>query len=226
MEVFELTAQVAFSEKLPQHRVLREIGSYIGSMAESAGQEREMYTFDLPYPREEKKCYEPGKVYSFHIRTVSVKIKDILAQRLPWYSTETVQGLSAEAEVLPRAMLYRVYSVSPVVFLASGGYRRGKDRRKNIITLLEQDLLRKYHMIYPDRIRDKITMLKNVRIENRAPLSVNCGGRILMGDRLDILPETDPVSQDIFYVALGTGLGNYTEYGNGFMGYRVLKEWI
>lgn len=231
MQVFEMTVQIAFSELISYRQISERVGDFIASAgrpgdgnAAGAKQIYEDYTFDQPYPREDGRVYLTGKVYSVHIHTVNEQLAQYWERKLLYHSTETVQGLSAELRIIPRMQICRVYSLTPVMLGKGNRNWREKDGSAAIVSVLEKELIRKYHLTHNDRLQSGVHLIKGVRIENRKPIMMNLKGRILCGDRLDIFPESDAFAQEVFYTVLGTGIGRHTSRGMGFLETRPFRE--
>ena len=97
MKRFELSVQIAFSERMSLGEAVRAIVQYLSE----GGQMKtcEWYTFMIPDPGEGAGYFCPGRVYTFYVRTNCEKLAVGWMERLPWYSTELIQGLSSEMSV-------------------------------------------------------------------------------------------------------------------------------
>ena len=97
MKRFELSVQIAFSERMSWEEAVSAIAQYLSE----GGQMKtcEWCTFAIPDPGDGTGCFCPGRVYTFYVRTNCEKSAADWMGKLPWYSTELIQGLSSEMSV-------------------------------------------------------------------------------------------------------------------------------
>ncbi len=231
MQSYELSLQLAFSEETPLHlssdKINRFILAAVSDRIRTLWIRRKIdgYVFNNPHPQETDRIYRPGKIYTIHIRTISRMIAELLAERLEYFATPEVQGLSLEAGILPRMQLYRIFSVTPLVLYTERGYWRNTMNAHQFENLIRTDLLQKYNGLHSVKLFGDFPIFSSLRIVNHKPIAVYDDGISLLGDRINIDVAPNWQAQELMYMALGMGIGERNAKGCGFMGYKMLKNW-
>lgn len=61
------------------------------------------------------------------------------------------------------------------------------------------------------------------RVDNRTPIATNFKGRRMLGDKITLTVDTGIEAQNIAYMLLGTGIGDMSPRGYGYMNYQYIK---
>jgi CRISPR-associated endoribonuclease Cas6 len=87
---------------------------------------------------------------------------------------------------------------------------------------LQDNLLRKYEMIYNEKLNPENNFIEYFQIKNNKPQTLFFKSIKFFGWKLYIIPRNDEISQKLAFIALGSGLGHKnSSVGGGFMKYKM-----
>ena len=231
MLVFELPLQICFL--VPVHSCyvsgriahLLDAALYKGKNAEGGSLRPQdglfrPYTFDHPYPLEGERVYRTGKVYTVRIRTISQELAEFFARGLPGCGSDWLQVRGAELRLIPRYVLERVHTLTPVVVKTKQGYWRDQMCVDEYEEHLKSNLIRKYNYFQQRKLSGDFPLFKGIEFINRKPVRVAQDDISLLGDKVSLTAAGNDAAQELLYMALGTGVGENNARGCGFLGYR------
>ena len=181
--------------------------------------EYKSYSFDQLYPLEKSGIYQKEKVYDFRVRTIDEKLANYLLEELANFSNEDAKGLVAEVKILPKKMIEKIYTLTPVL-LKNGGYWKYSLDLTKFEERLKINCLKKYKYFTNEEIDETIPLYTNLIFKNIKPVPIFYKNLTLRGDKLELTIASDEKSQDIAYMLLGVGLLENTARGCGFLTYR------
>lgn len=228
MLVFELPLKICFLTQLPSVRVSERIGRFISGalrMSENdslyrANNSFRSYTFDQPFPLESEHIYREGKIYTVRIRTISQELAEFFIRRLPLYTDGCLQVLEGEVKVIPRYILERVHTLTPVVLKTEQGYWRNQMQEREFEERLKRNLIRKYNFFQHTHLNCDFCLFRQMEFINRKPVRITQRDISLLGDKVSLTAAQNETAQELLYMALGTGVGENNAGGCGFLGYR------
>ena len=226
MLVFELPMQIYFLAPVPAEQVSGRIARLLDGALEKngpGGAQKSLfwpYTFDQPCPLEAEHIYLEGKIYTVRIRTVSQELAEFFIRRLPGAGNDCIHVLSGQLRLIPRCLLERVHSLTPVVVKTERGYWRNQMQLVEYEERLKENLIRKYNFFQHASLSGDFLLFRDIAFMNRKPVRVAQSDIALLGDKVCLTAAGNDTAQELLYMALGTGMGENNARGCGFLGYR------
>ena len=228
MLVFELPLQIGFLVSVSAGEVSEQTAQLLDRVlqerkGEPDGQGSPIfcpYTFDQPYPLEAEHIYMAGKIYTVRIRTISQELAEFFIRRLPGQGNGCLQLLGGELRLIPRYVLERVHTLTPVVVKTKQGYWRNQMCVDEFEERLRANLIRKYSFFQHKRLSGDFPLFRRLEFMNRKPVRVAQNDIALLGDKVCLTAAGNDTAQELLYMALGTGVGENNARGCGFLGYR------
>lgn len=84
------------------------------------------------------------------------------------------------------------------------------------------NLVKKYNSVMNTKLDENIQLYDFMEFKNDKPVKVSYKGKILLGDKLQFIASKNKDAQNLWYMALGTGMGENNARGFGFINYRYL----
>lgn len=178
------------------------------------------YCFDLPYPIERKKVYKSGNIYTVTIRTIDEKLARYFYEVCVNNFTKEIKGLTAEIKIIPKKIIECLYTLTPVILKDDAGYWRTNMKREELEERLKVNLIKKWNDFEQEKLEENFPLYTMIEFLNDAPIGMQYKNVKLLGDKLRIQIADDEISQNMAYLALGTGLGEMNARGAGFVNYR------
>ncbi len=180
------------------------------------------YCFDAMYPIEKDKVYKCGNIYTFTIRTINKELADYFNTVLANEYNDLIKCLTTEIRILPKKIIEKIYSLTPVIIKNDSGYWRENLSLEDFEKRLKENLIKKYNYINNTKIDEDFDLYLSIEFKNKKPYAVNYKNIKLLGDKISINISDNKIAQDLAYMALGTGLCEFNSRGGGFMNYRWL----
>ena len=128
--------------------------------------------------------------------------------------------LSGQLRLIPRCLLERVHSLTPVVVKTERGYWRNQMQLVEYEERLKENLIRKYNFFQHASLSGDFLLFRDIAFMNRKPVRVAQSDISLLGDKVSLKAASNDTAQELLYMALGTGMGENNARGCGFLGYR------
>ena len=112
--------------------------------------------------------------------------------------------------------------MTPVIIRTEGEYWRWNHSVDAFERQLKENLLKKYYSLTGEKLDEDFELYQMLEFSNTKPVKVPYKGITLLGDKTSLTATQDPRSQQLLYMALGTGAGERCGRGSGFMNYRYL----
>lgn len=229
LQVFEIRLKVYLLEDIPVEAVQKKTAALIDiclSRDEELLEFHETnqfknYSFGNPYPLEKDKVYKKNKVYVITIRTIDPYLAKVFSEKLIHERSEEMQALTCENKVIPKKnkIIDTIYSISPVIVKAER-YWRGVFSLEEYEKRLTVNLIKKYNAFCDTKINEDFEFIRMIEVQNRTPITVAYKKIKLLGDKIVLKVADNELSQELSYMALGTGLGEINARGAGFVNYR------
>ena len=145
---------------------------------------------------------------------------DALHRRLPGAGNDCIHVLSGQLRLIPRCLLERVHSLTPVVVKTERGYWRNQMQLVEYEERLKENLIRKYNFFQHASLSGDFLLFRDIAFMNRKPVRVAQSDISLLGDKVSLKAASNDTAQELLYMALGTGMGENNARGCGFLGYR------
>lgn len=187
-----------------------------------------MYCFDQPYPVEKDSVYKKEHIYTVRIRTVNTELADYLSNGLSNHFNNQIKGLTIDIKMIPKKFISEIYSITPTVIKCTGGTDTKGGYWKHSISFeeyenrIKSNLIKKMNTITGSKIQEDFELYRQIELVNRKPIAVPYKGIKLLGDKLRIQAAENEQAQELMYLAVGTGLGEFNARGGGFVNFRYL----
>ncbi len=232
MLVFECKVKVKVKKEIPYKNAWEHLTYFLDSALAKNEEllqlhnknEYKFYCFDLLYPCEKEKIYKVGKIYTFRLRTVKESLVEYFSNALLYHQTNELIGVNVELAIIPKRLLEKVYTLTPVIIKNDEGYWRNNLSLEAYEERLKVNLLKKYAILTGEKLDENFALYKMIEFKNKVPVKVPYKNINLLGDKITLYPSNDKRAQELFYMALGTGLGENNARGLGFLNYQYIKN--
>lgn len=199
------------------------------------------YVFNSFYPQKIRGIYKKDELYIIKLRTVNYYFNDYIS-KMNNFKSDSMASMIVKSKKLERKPIAKMYSITPVIVKFSDKkYWRNKlddNTWHNIISedeYIEQiklNLIKKYKLLtnkdenknidlimkLSKSLTNYIKVFDSFEFINKKPISFKYKNIKLLGDKLELLNiSDDEESQEIAYMALGTGIGEMNARGAGFV---------
>lgn len=176
------------------------------------------YVFSCLHPIETSKVYRADNIYSFSIRTIDDKLADFFSEMLVNEFDDTFKALTNQIRVIPRRLTEKLYTITAVLVKSEeAGYWRDRTGLCEYQKFLTENLIKKYNYFMDCKLDEDFEFIREIKFLNKGPIAVNFKGIKLLADKFDLYVTEDETSQELAYLALGTGLGHNNSRGNGYV---------
>lgn len=230
MLVFEYRQRVRLKRDILYEFVSEKIAYFIDSALAKEekylnlhnSREYKNYVFDLLYPCEHDKEYKSGKIYTFRIRTISQELAEYFSTALNYHFSKELDGLGGELQIIQQKILDKVFCLTPLILKNDQGYWRENMDLRQFEERIFINLIKKYNSIMNTKLDENIQLYDFMEFKNDKPVKTSFKGRVLLGDKLQFTAAKNKEAQNLWYMALGTGIGENNARGYGFVNYRYL----
>ena len=229
MQVFEISISVKLKQDIPSDYALEHIASFLDQVLCKAGFETlhktnqyKNYCFNSLYPIEDSQTYQKDKKYSFQVRTVDANLADTFTSRVLQKHSKTFTILNSQIKIIPKHIINKVYSITPCIMKNENGYWRKSGNIEDFERRLKENLIKKYNGFTGTKINEEFQLCTSLRFKNKGPISCAYKNIHLLGDKLEMEPDSSKEAQELIYMALGTGILETNARGYGYINYQWL----
>lgn len=177
------------------------------------------YCHDYLYPREQDRIYKSGRVYIFRIRTpikiIADKMKNVMNNE-----NDTFKTLGVQLKIKEFFNTEEFMTMTPVVLTINNRYWTKDNGMELIIEKMQNNLEKKYKMIFDEKLPEKINIFQLVEKTNNKDIVINYKNSKLIGNKFRLIFRNDEYSQKMAFIALSTGiLEKASSCGCGFVNY-------
>ncbi len=228
MKVYELTLKIFLLKDLPIDNAYEKLSELIDKSlckgAELLALHNEnnykYYTFSLPYKLEQNKTYKAGNVYSVKIRTIDEKILKNFETQLVNMYTSFIKALTIDVKIIPKKHISTIYSITPVVIKTDNGYWKGNLSLDQYERRIKENIIKKYNQFLNEKVSEDFPLYNFIKFDNKKPIGIKYKNITLLGDKVTLNIADDELSQNMAYLALGSGVGEMGPRGMGFVNYK------
>lgn len=230
MRVYQIKMEIFLLEDIVINKIQEKITAFIDSGFKTDEEwlnfheknSFKNYCYDQLYPVEKDQVYKKGKIYTLTIRTVDLELAKYFKLVCVDNHTKEIKGLVAEIRVLPKKMLERVYTLTPMIIKTEKGYWKEAISFAEFEQRLKVNLIKKWNAYYQEKIDEDFDLYTVIELKNKKPIAMEYKSIKLLGDKVQIQVADNKRAQDLWYFALGVGLGEMNARGCGFLNYRWL----
>lgn len=232
LKYFELTCTIYLKKNIYFKKSFEIISKYISySICKNSDLKHfhidnnfKYYTFGSFFKPEKDKIYKKDNIYKFNIRSLN---KDFILQlskdlrkniNNPYF-----QVFKTCFKTIKQFYINRLYSVTPIIVTTDNKQFWTVQKDGDIFKLQKQlhnNLLKKYQTFFNTEVSISNNFINYIKILNKTPhnIEISKNNKIIkfFGNKLEIIPNEDKISQDLAFIALATGLGEKNSYGGGF----------
>lgn len=229
MKVYEMKIKVYLTENIDSEDAQIHIGRVIDSTLAADEKYLEfhydtnmkLYSYDSFYPVEKDKIYKNDNIYNFRIRSIDLSLIKYLQKEIVNTKYRQMKVLKADYKEIKKIKLKRLFSITPAVITTDEGYWKGNISEEDFADKLRVNLYSKYNQIFSSPING-IKIFDKMEILNGKPISIKVKDVHYLGDKISLEISEDPMSQELAYLAIGTGLGEKGSRGMGFVNYKYV----
>lgn len=231
MLVYEIRMKMLLKKDIPYFEACEKIGQLINhalckepkylSFHEEL-RDYKFYTFDSLYPIEKDGIYKQGLTYGVRLRTIKEDLAEFFFENLRYEETAFMRCNSTDIKIIPKKPIDMLLTITPVVLKSysyPSGYWRGNMTVAEFEKRLTDNLMKKFKKYTGVPLDEDFVLYNAIRFKNSKPIKVSYKGINLLGDKLEIVVAPNEKAQEIFYMALGTGLLENNSSGCGFVNY-------
>lgn len=178
------------------------------------------YTFASFFPLEKDKIYKEGNIYSLQIRTVDENLKNFFMDNLKNAYTDNMKSLTISCNTVKQKLIEQIYSITPFVMKFDKGYWKGHENIDTVFNRIKVNLIKKYNAFYNLKIDEDFDFFNHFNLNNKLPISIEYKNIKMLGDKGSFIIDSNPMAQKLAYFALGTGIGEMSSRGFGFVNYK------
>lgn len=228
MKVYEMNIRTYLKRDLSRDEVQEKISllvsDYMGrdilfnTLHETRGFKPYCFSNLKPIGKE----YKKDNLYSFIIRTIDETFLTYFLNGFENFENNYFKNININCKSIKQRLIKEVYTVNPVVIKDEKGYWRENKDISFFEDRLNQNLINKYNFFEREELQKEENFYNTLEIINKYPITTGYKGVKLLGDKLKLTINLDKESQDLIYLALGTGLLENNSVGNGFLAYTYL----
>lgn len=230
MKVYQIRMKIFLLEDIVINKIQEKITAFIDSGFKTDEKwlnfheqnSYKNYCYDQLYPIEKDRVYKKGKIYILTIRTVNLELAKYFKLVCVDNHTKEIKGLVAEIRVLPKKILETVYTLTPMIIKTENGYWKETISFAEFEQRLKVNLIKKWNAYHQEKIDEDFDLYTVIELKNKKPIAMEYKNIKLLGDKVQIQVADNKRAQDLWYFALGVGLGEMNARGCGFLNYRWL----
>lgn len=230
MRVYQIRMQIFLLEDIAINKIQEKITAFIDSGFKTDEKwlnfheqnSYKNYCYDQLYPIEKDRVYKKGKIYTLNIRTADLELAKYFKLVCVDNHTKEIKGLVAEIRVLPKKLLETVYTLTPMIIKTEKGYWKEAISFAEFEQRLKVNLIKKWNAYHQEKIDEDFDLYTVIELKNKKPIAMEYKSIKLLGDKVQIQVADNKRAQDLWYFALGVGLGEMNARGCGFLNYRWL----
>lgn len=231
MKVYEYKVKIRLKQDLEYCQLAEKTSYFIDSvLIEDDGfldyhtsKQYKGYVHDLLYPIEKTGIYKKNNTYTMRIRLVEDKLVQYLLGKLSFHETKELQGMGGEIKIIPKKVIQRIYSITPVVLKNPGqGYWKGHMSLEEFEKRLKENLIKKYNYFIENNVEESMPLYDLIEFKNKLPVKVPYKNITLLGDKIVLEISSNEQAQELAYLALGVGLLENNSRGFGFVNFKYM----
>lgn len=229
--VYQIDCKIYLMKSLKLTHVLSEIATYVDTALAS---DKDMLEFHRSYgyknyvlsgfkELEGDKQYKEGKIYTFSVRCVQKELCDFFKSKLANTQTPTLKGLTVTMKVIPKRLIEKLYSVTPVLIkVPETGYWKGNLSFEQYEKRLVDNTIKKYRQLMGEVLVEDFQLYYRIQFLNRTPISSSFKEINLLGDKIELYISENEMAQKMAYMLLGTGALENNSRGYGYLNYSTM----
>lgn len=225
MIVFQLSLDIYLLQNLPSEEATGVICKFIDKVLcknESLIEFHQSckyknYCFNSLYPVSPDKIYHKDKRYQLQLRTIDMNLAEYFANEAVGVEDRILKVVDTQVKLLPKKPINKLYSITPCILKSDYGYWKDHLSTEEFCQAIQNNLVKKYKAFTEQDIKEDFQLVRQVVFINRKPILCKYKDVNLLGDKLDLYIEENPMAQELAYMAMGTGILEANSRGFGFV---------
>ncbi len=172
------------------------------------------YVFCNLYPVEKDTIYKKGNVYTFDLRGIEFEKMIKLKQVLETTENEYFKVIQINFQTGIQRNIKKLITLTPAIITTEKGDYDIMENMNLIKDRILANTQKKYKNIYHTEVN--IDFIQNIKKLNRTPIKIPYKNINILGNKFEIQIKEDPMSQNLAYLILSTGILEKNSQGFGF----------
>lgn len=228
MKVYEMNIRTYLKRDLSRDEVQEKISllisDYMGkdTLFNTLHETRSFKPYCFSNLKPISRKYNKDSLYNFTIRTIDESFLTYILNGFENFENNYFKNINITCKSIKQRLIKEVYTVNPVVLKDEKGYWKESKDISFFEDRLNKNLINKYNFFKKEELHKEENFYNTLEIVNKYPITTEYKNVKLLGDKLKLTINLDKESQDLIYLALGTGLLENNSVGNGFLAYTYL----
>ncbi len=172
------------------------------------------YVFCNLYPVEKDTIYKKGNVYTFDLRGIEFEKMIKLKQVLETTENEYFKVIQINFQTGIQRNIKKLITLTPAIITTEKGDYDIKENMNLIKDRILANTQKKYKNIYHTEVN--MDFIQDIKKLNRTPIKIPYKNINILGNKFEIQIKEDPMSQNLAYLILSTGILEKNSQGFGF----------
>lgn len=172
------------------------------------------YVFCNLYPIEKDTIYKKGNVYTFDLRGIEFEKMIKLKQVLETTENEYFKVIQINFQTGIQRNIKKLITLTPAIITTEKGDYDIKENMNLIKDRILANTQKKYKNIYHTEVN--MDFIQDIKKLNRTPIKIPYKNINILGNKFEIQIKEDPMSQNLAYLVLSTGILEKNSQGFGF----------
>lgn len=225
MLVFQITLDIYLLQNLPAEESTGVLCKFIDKVLCSneelidfhESKQYKNYCFNSLSPVSPDKIYHKDRRYRLQIRTIDMNLAEHFSNDSVGVEDRIIKVLDTKVKLLPKKNIDKLYSITPCILKTELGYWKEHFSEEEFCRSVKNNLIKKYKSFSGEDVDEDFSFVREVAFVNRKPILCKYKEVSLLGDKVDLYVEENPMAQKLAYMALGTGLLEVNSRGFGFV---------
>ena len=172
------------------------------------------YVFCNLYPIEKNTVYKKGNIYTFDLRGIEFGKMIKLKQVLETTENEDFKVIQINFQTGTQRNIKKLITLTPAIISTEKGDYDIKEDMNLVKNRILANTQKKYKNIYHTEIN--MDFIENIKKINRKPVKIPYKNINILGNKFEVQIKEDPMSQNLAYLILSTGILEKNSQGFGF----------
>lgn len=172
------------------------------------------YVFCNLYPIEKDTVYKKGNLYTFDLRGIEFEKMIKLKQVLETTENEDFKVIQINFQTGTQRNIKKLITLTPAIISTEKGDYDIKEDMNLVKNRILANTQKKYKNIYHTEIN--MDFIENIKKINRKPVKIPYKNINILGNKFEVQIKEDPMSQNLAYLILSTGILEKNSQGFGF----------
>jgi len=225
MIVFQITLDIFLLQNLPATEATGVICKFLDQVICSKNElidfhesrQYKHYCFNSLSPISPDKIYHKDNSYRLQIRTINSELAEVFSNASIGVDDRIIKVMDSRVKLLPKHNIDKLYSVTPCIIKTEYGYWKEHFSEEEFCQALKTNLIKKYKEFTKMEVDEDFDFVHRIEFINRKPILCKYKEISLLGDKVDLYVEDNPMAQELAYMAMGTGILEVNSRGFGFV---------